>query len=203
VVRVQVHSDGRMDFNGSTYTRGEDAPGLRRDYEVAERQRDSVRERLAEVFPTVRVEDVQVASGEDLQRDVEVSFRGTLDTFTGRNALPLQSSWLPRSFAQSLAVLTTRTQDLVLPAPWISEEELHFQLPTSANVDAVPADTKIATQFGTATLRYERRGRELVVHTSVQFTKLRITPDEYPSFRAFCQQVERAFRTEVKVRLAA
>jgi hypothetical protein len=52
-------------------------------------------------------------------------------------------------------------------------------------------------------LRYERRGHELIVHTSVQFTKLRITPDEYSSFRAFCEQVERAFRTEVKIRLAA
>ena len=203
VVRVQVHSDGRMEFNGTTYTRGEDAPGLRREYEVAERQRDSVRERLAEVFPTVRVEDVQVTNAADLQRDVEVNFRGTLDTFTGRHALPLQSSWLPRSFAQSLAVLTTRTQDLVLPAPWISEEELHFQLPSSANVDAMPRDTSISTEFGTATLRYERRGRELIVHTSVQFTKLRITPDEYGPFRAFCRQVERAFRTEVKVRLTA
>ena len=203
VVRVQVHSDGRMDFSGSTYTRGEDAPGLRREYEVAERQRDSVRERLAEVFPTVRVEDVQVTDAADLQRDVEVNFRGTLDTFTGRNALSLQSSWLPRSFAQSLAVLTERTEDLVLPAPWISEEELHFQLPASSNVDAIPHDTNISSQFGTASLRYERRGRELIVHTSVQFTKLRVTPTEYSSFRAFCLQVERAFRTEVKIRLAS
>jgi transglutaminase-like putative cysteine protease len=203
LVRVQVHSDGRMDFNGTTYTHGEDAPGLRREYEVAERQRDSVRERLAEVFPTVRVEDVQVTSPADLQRDVEVNFRGSLDTFTGRNALPLQSSWMPRSFAQSLAVLTERKEDLILPAPWISEEELHFQLPGSANVDSLPADTSISTEFGTASLHYERRGRELIVHTSVQFTKLRITPDEYSSFRAFCQQVERAFRTEVKIHLAA
>jgi tetratricopeptide (TPR) repeat protein len=203
VVRVQVHSDGRMDFNGTTYTRGEDAPGLRREYEVAERQRDRVRENLAQVFPTVRVEDVQVTGAADLQRDVEVNFRGTLDTFMGRNAVPLQSSWMPRSFAQSLAVLTERTEDLVLPAPWISEEELHFQLPSSANVDSMPRDTKISTEFGTASLRYERRGRELIVHTSVEFTKLRITPEEYGSFRAFCQQVERAFRTEVKIRLAA
>jgi hypothetical protein len=192
-----------MDFNGTTYTRGEDAPGLRREYEVTERQRDSVRERLAEVFPTVRVEDVEVTGAGDLQRDVEVNFRGTLDTFAGRNALPLQSSWMPRSFAQSLAVLTERTEDLLLPAPWISEEELHFQLPPSANVDAIPNDTSISTAFGTATLHYERRGRELVVHSSVQFTKLRITPSEYGSFRAFCQQVERAFRTEVKIRLTA
>lgn len=203
VVRVQVHSNGRMDFNGTTYTRGEDAPGLRREYEVAERQRDSVRENLAQVFPTVRVEDVQVTGAADLQRDVEVNFRGTLDTFAGRNAVPLQSSWLPRSFAQSLAVLTDRTEDLVLPAPWISEEELHFQLPSSANVDSIPRDTNISTEFGTASLRYEHRGHELIVHTSVQFTKLRITPDEYSSFRAFCEQVERAFRTEVKIRLAA
>jgi transglutaminase-like putative cysteine protease/Tfp pilus assembly protein PilF len=199
-VVARVQPDGSMQFSGSAYIRGEDAPGLRREYEVAERQRESVRNTLSEIFPSVHVEDVTVQA-EDLEHDVMVNFRGALDTFRGKRALSLSASWMPRSYVQKLAPLATRTQDLLLPAPWTTEEELHFVLPTGASAGFVPRDKTLQTQFGSATLKYERRGRELVVRTSVQFRKLRIRPDEYPAFRDFCGQVERAFREEIKVAL--
>jgi hypothetical protein len=126
-----------------------------------------------------------------------VEFRGQLDSFAGRTIVPLSASWVPRTYVQQLAALTSRTQDLVLPAPWTTEEELHFDLPSNARV-TVPADTMLKTPFGTASLRYERSGQKLVVRTSVQFSKVRITPAEYGGFRDFCQQLERAFQKEVK-----
>jgi len=71
VVRAEVQSDGRITFSGSTYTRGEDAPGLRREYEVAARQRDTLRANLAQVYPTVKVDSVHVEGAEDLKRIAE------------------------------------------------------------------------------------------------------------------------------------
>ena len=200
-LRAQVFSDGRIEFSGVFYTRGEDAPGLRRDYESPEHQRDAVHDSLAEVFPSVHVDDVQVNGANDLEHPVTVEFRGELDAFNGRTTVPLASSWSPRSYLQTLAASATRTQDLLLPAPWIAEEELHFQLPAGAVLASVPADTVIETAFGSAILHYRSTGRELVVNTSVQFRKLRITPAEYTAFRDFCQQVEQAFHREAKVRL--
>jgi len=66
----------------------------------------------------------------------------------------------------------------------------------------VPANWRYETPYGTAVIRYELRGRELVVNTSVQFRKLRIEAPEYAQFREFCQNVEKAFHKEIKVRLA-
>ena len=198
-VSAELRSDGELQFSGSAYTRGEDAPGLRREYEIPERQRDTFRAGLAEVLPAVQVEDVDVEGAHNLEDDVTVNFRGTLDSFAGRKSVALASTWLPRSYVQTLAPLERRSQPLVLAAPWTTEEELHFTLPKGARVLSLPDEEKIAGDFGEAHLTYELKGRELRVKTRVQFRVTRIQPQEYPQFRQFCAQVERAFRDEIKV----
>jgi transglutaminase-like putative cysteine protease len=200
-VRAELRSDGRLEFSGTAYTRGEDAPGLRREYEVAERQRDSFRARLAEVLPAVQVEAVDVEGAHSLAADVTVNFRGTLDSFAGRRSVVLASTWMPRAYLQTLAPLAQRSQPLLLPAPWTTEEELRVTLPRNAEVGRLPAPRRIATDFGSAQLSYELRGRELLIHTEVQFRETRIAPEEYAAFRDFCAEVERAFREEVRVGL--
>jgi len=199
VVKAEVQPDGKIVFNGSAYTRGEDAPGLRREYNIAERQRDTMRANLAQVYPSVRVDSVHVDGAHDLEHDVIVNFSGSLDTFAGQKSIELIPSWMPHKYVNSLAALATRSQELQLPAPWTTEEELHFTLPDGANLEKMPVNWKYDTPYGTALIRYERRGRELVVSTSVQFRKLRIAPAEYAGFREFCQNVEDAFHKEVKV----
>lgn len=203
VVSARVQTDGTIVFTGTAYTRGEDAPGLRRDFEIAERQRDLFRNSLAEVFPTVHLDDVYVQGANDLERDVSVDFRGTLDSFSGKRVLSLNTSWMPRSYVQTLAPLESRTQDLILSAPWTTQEELRFQLPRGASIDFVPRDTSLDTPFGSIRIQYQRQGRDLIISTSVQFRKLRITPAEYSGFRDFCRQIESAFRAEIKVTLPA
>jgi transglutaminase-like putative cysteine protease/Tfp pilus assembly protein PilF len=199
VVRARIQPDGAIDFSGTAYTRGEDAPGLRRDYEVAERQRDSFRNSLAQVFPSVRVEDVHVQGANDLERDVNVEFRGVLDTYAGQRVISLTTSWMPRSYVRPLAPLEERTEDVLLSAPWTTDEELHFQLPKGATIISIPQDKSFDTPFGSARIQYKRHGHELAISTFVQFRKLRITPAEYGSFRDFCRDIESAFRAEVKV----
>ncbi|HEX8984508.1 MAG TPA: DUF3858 domain-containing protein, partial [Bryobacteraceae bacterium] len=201
-VKAQLNRDGSIEFSGTAYTHGEDAPGLRREYETPERQRDAVRDALAEVFPSVKVDDVIVDGATDLEHDVVVNFRGAVETFVGHATVSLGSSWMQRSYVQTLAPLATREEDLLLPAPWTTEEEIDLQLPAGANLTALPGGGAIDSPFGSASLQYQRSGRNLVIRTSVQFKKLRITPAEYAGFRDFCGQVERAFRGEVKVGLA-
>ena len=200
-VRAELRPDGRIQFTGSAYTRGEDAPGLRREYEVTERQSTNFRNRLAEVLPAVRLDSVEVNGAHDLESDVIVNFSGNLDANAGRKSVTLTPSWMMRSYVQTLAPLASRTQDLVLPAPWTTEEELHFVLPGGARIQELPQDTNLETPFGVASVRYQRQGDELLVKTSVQFRKLRITPAEYSAFRNFCTQVENAFHSEIKVGL--
>ncbi len=200
-VHATLQADGAIRFQGDTYTRGEDAPGLRREYESTDTQRDSVRNSLAQVFPGVRVDDVRVRDGNDPEPGVKVDFSGTLDNFHGKRTVSLATSWMEHSYVQPLAPLASRTQDLNLPAPWTTEEELHFQLPATAQIVSLPANTELNTRFGTAHIRYERHGREIVIRTSLQFRALRVAPGDYDAFRDFCRSVESAFLNEVKVNI--
>jgi cellulose synthase operon protein C len=200
VVRAEVRRDGNIEFIGSAETRGEDAPGLRREYEVAERQRESFRQTLAEVFPSVRLDNVQVDGAHDLEKNVTVNFRGVIDTFAGRPTLSLSSSWIPRHYVQTLAPLASRAQTLMLPAGWTTEEELNLAFPANAKVE-LPKAQRLETPFGNAEFAYERSGSNVAIRTKVEFTRTQIAVDEYPAFREFCRALESAFRQEAKVTL--
>lgn len=197
VVTAQVREDGTIQFTGSSQTRGEDAPALRRDFEVVERQRESVRRALADVFPTVHVDDVHVDQPAD--RSVSVRFAGVLDSFKGNQVLSIRSSWMQRDYLQKLAASSSRSQDLLLGTPWSTDEQFRFELPVGARVASMPTNSELLTPFGRAILSYEVRGSTLFMNSHVEFTARRVGVSEYKAFREFCSAVDRAFRQDVKV----
>jgi transglutaminase-like putative cysteine protease len=201
IIRATLSAAGVIQFHGSTITRGEDAPGLRHDLAVREQQLDAFRRELAEVFPSVQVDRVAVRGAEDLSSDVSVDFQGELNSFEQKRVISLNSSWMPRSYVAALALAGTRTQDLVLPSPWTTEEEIHVALPAGAEIATLPRDQNIAGSFGSVRLRYKKSGGEIVIQSRVEFEKARVSAQEYPAFRQFCAEVERSFRNEIIVGL--
>jgi hypothetical protein len=200
-IRASLSPQGVIQFSGTTVTRGEDAPGLRHDLAVREQQLDMFRRELAEVFPSVQVDRVAVRGAEELSSAVSVEFQGALTSFEQKRVVSLSSSWMPRSYVAALAAGSTRTQDLVLPSPWTTEEEIHVALPPGADVATLPRDQNISSAFGSARLHYKKTGGEILVQSHVEFEKARITAQDYPAFRQFCSQVERSFRNEITVSL--
>ena len=201
VIRGELSARGVIQFSGSTITRGEDAPGLRHDLAVREQQLDMFRRELAEVFPTVQVNSVAVHGAEEFSSDVSVDFQGALNSLQHKSVVSLSSSWMPRSYVAALAGASTRTQDLVLPSPWTTEEEIHIALPDGAEVTSLPHDQNISSNFGSVRLHYKKSLGEIVIQSRVQFEKARINAQDYPLFRQFCAQAERSFRNEITLSL--
>jgi transglutaminase-like putative cysteine protease len=201
VIRGELSAQGVIQFSGSTTTRGEDAPGLRHDLAVREQQLDMFRRELAEVFPSVQVDSVAVHGAEALSSSVSVDFQGALNSVQYKQVVALSSSWMPRSYVAALAGSSTRTQDLVLPSPWTTEEEIHIALPPDAEVTSLPRDQNISSGFGSLRLHYKKAPGEIVVQSRIQFEKARVSAQEYPAFRQFCAQAERSFRNEITLSL--
>jgi transglutaminase-like putative cysteine protease len=201
IIRGELSAEGMIQFSGSTTTRGEDAPGLRHDLAVREQQLDMFRRELAEVFPTVQVDSVAVHGAEVLSRDVSVEFQGALNSLQHERAVSLSSSWMPRSYVAALAAASTRTQDVVLPSPWTTDEEIHIALPDGTEVTSMPHDQNITSSFGSVRLHYKKSSGEIVVQSHVQFEKARVSAQDYPAFRQFCAQAERSFRGEITLSL--
>ena len=201
VIRGELSAQGVIQFSGSTTTRGEDAPGLRHDLAVREQQLDTFRRDLAEVFPNVHVDSVAVHGAEVLSSSVSVEFQGALNSPQYKRVVSLSSSWMPRSYVAALAGSSARTQDLVLPSPWTTEEEIHIALPEGTEVTSLPRDQNITGAFGSLRLRYRKSGGEVIIQSHVQFEKARVSAEDYPAFRKFCAQAERSFRNEITLSL--
>ncbi|HEY2113506.1 MAG TPA: DUF3857 domain-containing protein [Candidatus Angelobacter sp.] len=201
VIRGELSAQGVIQFSGSTTTRGEDAPGLRHDLAVREQQLDMFRRELAEVFPSVQVDSVAVHGAEVLSSSVSVDFQGALNSVQYKRTVSLSSSWMPRSYVAALAGASTRVQDLVLPSPWTTEEEIHIALPQGAEVTSLPRDQNISSGFGSLRLHYKKTAAEIVVQSHIQFEKARVSAQDYPAFRQFCAQAERSFRNEITLSL--
>ncbi|HKD15987.1 MAG TPA: DUF3858 domain-containing protein, partial [Candidatus Angelobacter sp.] len=201
-IRAELTRQGVIRFNGSTLTRGEDAPVLRRELAVREQQLDLFRQGLAEVFPTVEVESVAVHGTEHFGSDVSVDFEGALNALQRSSVVMLRSSWMRRAYVSTLAPTSNRVQDLLLPSPWITEEEIHVTLPSGATVQVLPRDQEIRTPFGSVRLQYTKSAHEIVVRSRLEFDKTRIKIEEYSAFRQFCSAVERSFHNEIVVGLA-
>jgi len=201
IIRGELSAQGVIHFSGSTITHGEDAPGLRHDLAVRDQQLDMFRRELAQVFPSVQVDSVAVHGAEELSSDVSVDFQGALNSRLQKRFVSLSSSWMPRSYVTALAASGTRAQDLVLPSPWTTEEEIHIALPAGAEINSLPRDQNISTSFGSVQLRYRKSNNEIVVKSRVQFEIFRVSVQDYPAFRQFCVQAERSFRNEITVGL--
>jgi transglutaminase-like putative cysteine protease len=201
-VRAEIKRDGGIVFEGEQRTRGEAAPTLRRDYEHTEQQRDAMQRALAAVVPNVRLDEMTVQRGGKNDPEIDVSFQGVLDSAArDGHFLTLKTTWMSRDYKQRLASLTTRTQDLVLGAPWKSEENFAFVLPQGARVISTPAPVQIDGPFGKAALTYKVEKNELRINTAVEFRATRVRPEEYAGFRQFCAELDKAFRREVKLQL--
>jgi transglutaminase-like putative cysteine protease/tetratricopeptide (TPR) repeat protein len=200
-IHAELTREGVIRFNGSSLTRGEDAPRLRRDMAMREQRLDFLRQGLAQVFPSVEVDSVAVRGADDLRSDVSVDFEGALNSFRNSSVVTLRSSWMSRSYA-ALAPTSSRTQDLVLTSPQITEEEIHVALPGGAKVQQLPKDEEVRTGFGSVRLHYEKSSHEVVIQSRLEIGKSRISAQEYPAFRQFCSMLERSFRNEIVVGLA-
>jgi transglutaminase-like putative cysteine protease len=199
-IRADILADGTIRFSGTAIARGENAPALRRQLRESGAQRESLRKTYAEVFPTIRVDDVRV-QGPKNQKGVVIEFQGSVDAVAGRRRLLLPAAWSRPNYVQELAGLPQRTQELVFTAPWERTQEIKIWLPANARVLAAPAARQRATRFAELTLEYQQHGRELTLRSTVRLNATRVPPSEYAEFRGFWDEVDRALRQQVKVEL--
>lgn len=198
-IHATISSQGAISFTGATYVRGEDAPELRRKLDPQSAKLDYVRDHLAQVLPAVEVQKVDLP--ENAPDAVSLTFSGDLPAFRGNRTISLPSSWMARNYLATLTSGNSRSQDLLLDAPWTTEEEVEIEIPPGAHLSSVPEDRESHTPFGEARIEYRLKDGELTVFSRVEFRQTRIRPPEYAAFRDFAASVEEAFRRDIRLEL--
>jgi len=199
-IRAELDGHGVLTFAGTTVTRGQDAPVLRHDLAEPGQQLDLYSKNLAEAIPGAQISSIAVHGTTSLESDVSIDFQGAL-SYQGKSTVLLSTSWMPRNYVSALAAGSSRSQDLLLPASWTTEEEIHIALPPGAHVKSLPSPQKIGSAFGSMDLSYRKSGSDISIESHVEFDRTRISATDYAAFRAFCSSLERAFHAEISVEL--
>jgi tetratricopeptide (TPR) repeat protein len=191
-VDVALAPDGGAQLDWHADIGGVDAPEWRVRFHADATRRQRVQQMLATMLPGTEVTAVDAGNLEDLEKSVSLRVRGHAPQFARRESdgftFPLGRR---EHMVRDYAPLVGRKLDVRLPAQWTTVDEWTVHLPPAAKVKNAPSPARGSTPFGSYALDVEASGSVLRVKTTIAMTKTRISPAEYPAFRAFCEQVDR------------
>ncbi len=186
-------TDGGAQLDWLADISGVDAPEWRVRFHADATRRQRVQQMLASMLPGAEVSSLDAGNLEDLEKPVSMHVRGRAPQFaraeTDGLTVPLGRR---EHMVRDYAPLAARKLDVRLPTQWTTEDEWTIHLPPGAKLKNLPSPSKAATRFGWYSLDVESALTFVRVKTAVALTRTRITPAEYPEFRAFCEQVDRA-----------
>jgi hypothetical protein len=147
------------------------------------------------------VKDVTVSDLARLEDDVTMRFSLALPRLADREGLGLR--FLPfggsHRYAAGLAPLSSRRFDLVVGEPWETRFTYRYALPSGFAAAELPAPTRLDAPFAAFEASYRLEEGAVVAEARIAMKKGRVTAGEYPAFREFLSQVDRALARPVRV----
>jgi hypothetical protein len=203
-VDLTLGADGSAQFAVDVQVSGAFATEWRTRYMAEGTRRDRTARDLASDLGAVELVagkgGVDVNDLEDIEQPVKLRARGKAPALARREGDTLSvPAGPPQRLAADYASLSTRTLDVILPALTAREEEWTLRVPSGMRVTRVPLPQDLDTPFGKLSTSVEQSAGRVVVRSRLAFTKVRITPAEYLSFRTFCETVDRAFGQRVVI----
>jgi hypothetical protein len=93
---------------------------------------------------------------------------------------------------RDFAPMSQRRLDARFYAQNTQETEWVLHLPAGAQVKSAPTGSEGKSAFGSYKVEVDSTAGLLRVKTTLVFARTRVTAAEYPAFRAWCEQVDRA-----------
>jgi cellulose synthase operon protein C len=191
VVQATVRADGSADLSWETSVSGAYASSWRRRYGAEGTRKNRVGEDLASEVPGLEVTKVTTNDLQNLDQDVSVKALAKTKQLPRQEGSALALPVGPKEFlVREFGALATRKQPLRLQAQSTSISEWRYQLPSGAKVTLAPKGGQVDSPFGSATVAVTTTQENVSVVTRIVFSKSRISPEEYPAFRKFCEQVD-------------
>jgi tetratricopeptide (TPR) repeat protein/transglutaminase-like putative cysteine protease len=191
--RVELQAPGSARVVLDASVSGEAAHEWREHYQTPGERSERFEKAENMSHPGARVLRVEFPSLDDLERPVEV--RAELEVPWARRRggdLEMLALGHEGQLARAYARLSERAHDLVLGFPWEQEEQVTYVLPMGYGPKRLPEPRRIESPFGRFVLAVERTGREVQVRSALTVLRHRVTRAEYPAFRRFCLEVDRA-----------
>jgi len=203
-ISVQLDAEGAAVLDVHALVQGNVAPEWRHRYEADATRSERVVADLGREFPGFSLlpgaSAVSAQGLDDIEHDVVVDVRGRAPSFARRENELLSLAVTPEVRLTPLyASLSERVHDVRLLSVPARQDTFSVRLPAGYRVFAAPHDTSIDSKFGNFWIRTEVAAGKISVKTYVAFTIQRIKPGEYPAFRKFCAEVDRALEPRLQI----
>jgi tetratricopeptide (TPR) repeat protein len=192
-VDAVLSADGSAQVEWREAVTGVEASEWRVRFHAGSTRKQRVQQMISAVLPGSEVTAVDAGDLEDVEQGVSLRVRGKVPQF-GRSEGDALSVPIGRKeyMVRDYAPLAARRLDVKMFAQWTQEDDWTLRLPPGAKVKSAPATSHGSSPFGSFSVDVTNEGLSLRVRTTVTLAKTRVTAGEYPAFRAFCEQVDRA-----------
>jgi tetratricopeptide (TPR) repeat protein len=185
--------DGAAQVEWHEAVQGVEASEWRVRFHAESTRKQRVQQMIAGLLPGSEVTAVDAGDLEDVEQDVTLRVRGKVPQFARTEGDVLSVPIGRREhMVRDYAPLSTRKLDLRMLAQWTTEDDWTVRLPPGAKVKSAPVSSKASGPFGSYEVEATSDANSLHVKTTVTLAKTRVAAADYPAFRAWCEQVDRA-----------
>jgi transglutaminase-like putative cysteine protease/Tfp pilus assembly protein PilF len=198
--RVALDPSGDAHVEERLRISGEAAHEWRNHYQSPGERNDKYSKAWNDKYPGARLDKLEMAV-EDREKPVEV--RAALDVphwarpEGGGLVMPIlgREADMLRNYAR----LSSRRHDLILGYPWRQEDRIVLTLPRGFAVKRAPETRTVESPMGRFTLTVEPKGATVVVTSTLQVDRHRISEKDYPEFRELCRKIDELVGQELTV----
>ncbi|HWP09877.1 MAG TPA: DUF3857 domain-containing protein [Polyangiaceae bacterium] len=189
-----------LDYSTAGYTSAE----LRRQYHAESARRDRINHDIGGELPGFVIapgaQGLTTSDLDDNKQPVRIHLEGTAPTFARREGGQLSMA-VTNSFrlTPAYASLSQRRQDVWLLSPAELRDSFVVELPAGAKVVALPENVNLDNPFGWVKMTVEKQGDRVTVTSRVGLRTDRVVPKDYPAFKRFCEDADRALSRRLVV----
>jgi tetratricopeptide (TPR) repeat protein len=201
-VDAVILADGGARLDWRADVSGVEASEWRVRFHAQATRKQRVQQLIASILPGSEVTAVDAGNLDDIEQQVTLHLRGQVPQFARTQgdglSVPLGRK---EHMVRDYAPLSERKLDVRLFAQWTQIDDWTVRLAPGAKIKSSPSSTSGSSPFGSYALDADVSGGVLHTRTTVSLAKTRIVASEYPAFRAWCEEVDRALGQRATVTL--
>jgi cellulose synthase operon protein C len=193
--KVQKNGDSKLELDYRTG--GFTAATWRRQYHAESVRRERLSHDLGGELPGFVIapgaQGIQTSNLDDAREPVRVHVEGSAPSFARREGTQLSMA-VTNTFrcTSTYGTLSQRKQDVWTLAFTELRDTYVVDLPPGARVVSAPESKEGNSDFGSYSVAFEKQGDKVRVKSRLGIKVPRVKPAEYPAFKRFCEEADRA-----------
>jgi cellulose synthase operon protein C len=198
---VTVKEDGGATIRIEKSAAGTNEVSFRQGYLNPGKRRNKLKSLYGRVFGEVDVDNITFTDLEDLNVPVGFACDLTVSDLllkSGRN-FQLRTDFFSTSLGR-VGALDRRKTDLLMGSPSSSRTRITYHLSGGYAPETLPENVSAKNRYGTFSLTFFRDGNTVTVEKNLEVKAPRVPLADYPEFRDFCREVEKAEKQMIQIR---